>query len=151
MNSIRGNQRAATAEEISVLRQYAGFGGIPKAFDKTDAEWNREAWLLQSMLTDEEYQAARGSTLNAHYTTVEIAKGIYAGLEKMGFRQGTVLEPSMGVGNFFRDMPTEMKGGSHLYGVELDSLTGRMAKLIYPDAEISVRGFEQTGYLNDSF
>ena len=151
LKHIESEKRAATAEEISVLMKYAGFGGIPKAFDKTDSEWNREAWLLQSMLSDSEYQAARGSTLNAHYTTAEVAQGIYVGLEKLGFHQGTVLEPSMGVGNFFRDMPAEMKSGSHLYGVELDSLTGRMAKLIYPDAEISVRGFEQTGYLNDSF
>ena len=148
---VEGEKRAASAEELAVLREYAGFGGIPKAFDKTDPDWNREAWLLQSLLSDKEYQAARGSTLNAHYTTAEVAQGIYHGLQKLGFSQGTILEPSMGVGNFFRDMPAEMKTGSHLYGVELDSLTGRMAQLIYPEAEISVKGFEETRYLNDSF
>ncbi|MBQ6975246.1 MAG: N-6 DNA methylase [Selenomonadaceae bacterium] len=151
LHYIEGENRAATSEEIEVLKAYAGFGGIPKAFDKNDPNWNRETWLLQSMLTEKEYNDARGSTLNAHYTPEEIVQAIYKGLEKLGFKQGTILEPSMGVGGFFADMPDEMKGGSHLYGVELDSLTGRIAKMIYPDAEINVQGFEDTRYLNNSF
>ena len=151
LQHIEHEKRAATPEEIEVLKGYSGFGGIPKAFDKNDPNWNREAWLLQSMLTEKEYNAARASTLNAHYTPSEIIQGIYSGLENLGFNQGTILEPSMGVGGFFGNMPDEMKNGSHLYGVELDSLTGRMAKAIYPDAEINIRGFEDTRYLNNSF
>ena len=148
---IEKEKRAATPEEIAVLKDYAGFGGIPKAFDKEDPNWNREAWLLQSMLTEKEYNNAKASTLNAHYTSSEIVQGIYDGLKNLGFYQGTILEPSMGVGGFFGNMPDEMKSGSHLYGVELDSLTGRIAQKIYPDAEISVQGFEDTRYLNNSF
>ena len=104
------------------------------------------------MLTEKEYRDARASTLNAHYTSAEIVQEIYSGLETLGFQNGTILEPSMGVGGFFGNMPEEMKSGSHLYGVELDSLTGRIAKTIYPDAEINVQGFEKTTrYLNNSF
>ena len=148
---IEKENRAATPEEIEVLKKYACFGGIPKAFDKNDPNWNREAWLLQSMLTEKEYSDARGSTLNAHYTSGEIVHGIYDGLQNLGFHQGTILEPSMGVGGFFGNMPDEMNSGSHLFGVELDSITGRIAQKIYPDAEISVQGFEDTHYLNNSF
>ena len=151
LHDIENGQRVATPEEIEVLKGFAGFGGIPKAFDKADSNWSREAWLLQSMLTEKEYRAARASTLNAHYTSAEIIQEIYSGLENLGFQQGTILEPSMGVGGFFGNMPEEMKNGSHLYGVELDSLTGRIAKAIYPDAEINVQGFEDTRYLNNSF
>ncbi|MBR6013548.1 MAG: DEAD/DEAH box helicase family protein [Selenomonadaceae bacterium] len=151
LQRIEDEKRTATPEELEILKSYAGFGGIPKAFDKNDPNWNREAWLLQSMLTDKEYDAARGSTLNAHYTSGEIVQEIYGGLKNLGFNQGTILEPSMGVGGFFGNMPNEMKNGSHLYGVELDSLTGRIAQKIYPDAEINVQGFEDTRYLNDSF
>ncbi|MBQ6005617.1 MAG: hypothetical protein IJL14_05140, partial [Selenomonadaceae bacterium] len=148
---IEREKRPAMPEELQALKEYAGFGGIPKAFDKNDPNWNREAWLLQSMLTDKEYNAARGSVLNAHYTSGAIVQNIYSGLESLGFNQGTILEPSMGVGGFFGNMPDEMKNGSHLYGVELDSLTGRIAKAIYPDAEINIQGFEDTRYLNNSF
>ena len=151
LHDIENGQRVATPEEIEVLKGFAGFGGIPKAFDKTDPNWSREAWLLQSMLTEKEYRAARASTLNAHYTSAEIIQEIYSGLENLGFQKGIILEPSMGVGGFFGNMPEEMKNGSHLYGVELDSLTGRIAKTIYPDAEINVQGFEDTRYLNNSF
>lgn len=151
LQRIENENRTATPEEIEILKNYSGFGGIPKAFDKNDPNWNREAWLLQSMLTDKEYSDARGSTLNAHFTSKEIVQGIYGGLKNLGFNQGTILEPSMGVGGFFGNMPDEMKNGSHLYGVELDSLTGRIAQKIYSDAEISVKGFEDTRYLNNSF
>ncbi len=151
LQNIEKEKREATPEEIEVLKDYAGFGGIPKAFDKSDPNWNREAWLLESMLTEKEYKAARGSTLNAHYTSNEIVQNMYEGLKNLGFHQGTILEPSMGVGGFFGNMPEEMRDESHLYGVELDSITGRIAKAIYPDAEISVKGFEETKYLNDSF
>ncbi|MBR3050290.1 MAG: N-6 DNA methylase, partial [Selenomonadaceae bacterium] len=151
LQQIEREKRPATLEEVQVLKEYAGFGGIPKAFDKNDPNWNREAWLLYSMLNDKEYNAARGSILNAHYTSGDIVQGIYNGLENLGFNGGTILEPSMGVGGFFGNMPDEMKNSSHLYGVELDSLTGRIAKAIYPDAEINVQGFEDTKYLNNSF
>ena len=151
LQQIEREKRPATPEELQALKEYAGFGGIPKAFDKNDANWNREAWLLRSMLTDKEYNAARGSVLNAHYTSDAIVQNIYSGLENLGFNQGTILEPSMGVGGFFGNMPDEMRSSSHLYGVELDSLTGRMAKAIYPDAEINIQGFEDTRYLNNSF
>ena len=151
LQNIENEKREATPEEIEVLKGYAGFGGIPKAFDKSDPNWNREAWLLESMLTKKEYESARGSTLNAHYTTNEIVRNMYEGLKNLGFHNGTILEPSMGVGGFFGNMPEEMKEESHLYGVELDSITGRIAKAIYSDAEISVKGFEETKYLNDSF
>ena len=151
LQHIEREKRPATPEELQVLKEYAGFGGIPKAFDKNDPNWNREAWLLQSMLTDKEYNAARGSVLNAHYTSDAIVQNIYSGLESLGFNQGTILEPSMGVGGFFGNMPDEMKNGSHLYGVELDSLTGRIAKAVYPDAEINIQGFEDTRYLNKFF
>ena len=129
---IEKEKRAATSEEIEVLKNYAGFGGIPKAFDKNDPNCNREAWLLQSMLTEKEYNDARGSTLNAHYTSGEIVQGIFDGLKNLGFHQGTILEPSIGVGGFFGNMPDEMKSGSHLYGVELDSITGRIAQKFIP-------------------
>ncbi len=151
LQQIEREKRPATLEEVQVLKEYAGFGGIPKAFDKNDPNWNREAWLLYSMLNDKEYNAARGSILNAHYTSGDIVQGIYNGLENLGFNGGTILEPSMGVGGFFGNMPDEMKNSSHLYGVELDSLTGRIAKAIYPDVEINVQGFEDTRYLNNSF
>ena len=151
LQQIEREKRPATPEELQTLKEYAGFGGIPKAFDKNDANWNREAWLLQSMLTEKEYNAARASTLNAHYTSGELVQEIYSGLENLGFNGGTILEPSMGVGGFFGNMPDEMKTASHLYGIELDSITGRIAKAIYPDAEINVQGFEDTRYLNNSF
>ena len=109
LQQIEREKRPATPEELQALKEYAGFGGIPKAFDKNDPNWNREAWLLQSMLTDKEYNAARASTLNAHYTSGEIVQGIYNGLENLGFNGGIILEPSMGVGGFFDNMPDEMK------------------------------------------
>ena len=151
LQQIESEKHNATPEEIETLKGYAGFGGIPKAFDKTDPNWTREAWLLQSILTEKEYNAARSSTLNAHYTSSEIIQSIYEGLNNLGFHQGTILEPSMGVGGFFGNMPKEMQNSSHLYGVELDSVTGRIAKIIYPNAEINVKGFENTHYLNNSF
>ena len=109
LQQIEREKRPATPEELQALKEYAGFGGIPKAFDKNDSNWNREAWLLQSMLTDKEYNAARASTLNAHYTSGEIIQGIYSGLENLGFNGGTILEPSMGIGGFFGNMSDEMK------------------------------------------
>ena len=151
LQNIKSEKREATEEDIAALKEYSGFGGIPKAFDKTNPEWSREAWLLEKMLTKKEYEAARGSTLNAHYTSANIIHGMYEGLEKLGFKQGTILEPSMGVGRFFGEMPIEMKENSHLYGVELDSLTGKIAKVLYPEAEINITGFEKTKYENNSF
>ena len=151
LQNIEQEKRTATPEEIQILKEYAGFGGIPKAFDKSDHNWNREAWLLQSMLTEKEYNDARASTLNAHYTSSELVQGIYEGLKNLGFEHGTVLEPSMGVGGFFGNMPEEMRRDSHLYGVELDTLSGKIAQVLYSDAEISIQGFETTRYMKDSF
>ena len=151
LQNIKSENREATPEDIEALKKYAGFGGIPKAFEKSDPEWSREAWLLEKILTKKEYEAARGSTLNAHYTSANIIHGMYEGLEKLGFKSGTILEPSMGVGRFFGEMPAKMSESSHLYGVELDSLTGEMAKILYPEAEINITGFEKTKYANNSF
>lgn len=151
LQNIKSEKRDATEEDKAALKAYSGFGGIPKAFDKTNPEWSREAWLLEKILTKKEYEAARGSTLNAHYTSTNIIHGMYEGLEKLGFKQGTILEPSMGVGRFFGEMPEEMKESSYLYGVELDSLTGEIAKILYPEAEINIQGFEKTKYVNNSF
>ena len=120
-----------------------GWGGLADAFDKDKREWSGEYKELEAALTPEEYAAARGSTLNAHYTSPTVIKAIYDALGSMGFQTGNVLEPAMGVGNFFGMLPEEMRS-SRLYGVELDSISGRIAKQLYPQANITVAGFETT-------
>ena len=135
--------RNATPEEQHILSQYVGWGGLADAFDPDKAGWRAEYDELKGVLTPEEYAAARASTLNAHYTSPTVIRAIYDAVENMGFQTGNILEPSMGVGNFFGMLPESMKS-SRLYGVELDSITGRIAKQLYPKADITVAGFETT-------
>ena len=143
LKRIEAEGRAATADEQEVLSRYTGWGAIPDAFDENKGDWAKEYAELKAALTPEEYEAARGSTLNAHYTSPTVIRAIYDALGNMGFEGGRILEPSMGVGNFFGLLPESM-ANSQLYGVELDSITGRIAKQLYPEAEITVAGFETT-------
>ena len=140
---LEEEHRGATAEEQQVLSQYVGWGGLADAFDPSKDSWAKEYAELKGLLSENEYAAARSSTLNAHYTSPTVIRGIYNAVEHMGFRSGNILEPSMGVGNFFGMLPDSM-ADSRLYGVELDSITGRIAKKLYPQADITVAGFETT-------
>ena len=140
---LEEEHRGATAEEQQVLSQYVGWGGLADAFDPGKDNWAKEYAELKGLLSEDEYAAARSSTLNAHYTSPTVIRSIYDAVERMGFRSGNILEPSMGVGNFFGMLPTSM-ADSRLYGVELDSITGRIAKKLYPQADITVAGFETT-------
>ncbi len=140
---LEEEHRGATAEEQQVLSQYVGWGGLADAFDPSKDSWAKEYAELKGLLSEDEYAAARASTLNAHYTSPTVIRSIYDAVERMGFRSGNILEPSMGVGNFFGMLPDSM-ADSRLYGVELDSITGRIAKKLYPQADITVAGFETT-------
>ena len=140
---LEQEHRGATAEEQQVLSQYVGWGGLADAFDPSKDSWAKEYAELKGLLSEDEYAAARSSTLNAHYTSPTVIRGIYDAVERMGFQSGNILEPSMGVGNFFGMLPDSM-ADSRLYGVELDSITGRIAKKLYPQADITVAGFETT-------
>ena len=140
---LKQEHRGATAEEQTVLSQYVGWGGLADAFDPDKSNWASEYTELKGLLSEEEYKAARGSVLNAHYTSPTVIHAIYDSVERMGFKSGNILEPSMGVGNFFGMLPDTMQD-SRLYGVELDSITGRIAEKLYPQADITVAGFETT-------
>ena len=140
---LEQEHRGATAEEQQVLSQYVGWGGLADAFDPNKDGWAKEYAELKGLLSEDEYAAARTSTLNAHYTSPTVIRGIYDAVERMGFHSGNILEPSMGVGNFFGMLPDTLQD-SRLYGVELDSITGRIAKKLYPQADITVAGFETT-------
>lgn len=140
---LEQEHRGATAEEQEMLSQYVGWGGLPDAFDPDKDNWAKEYTELKGLLSEDEYAAARSSVLNAHYTSPTVIRAIYDAVEKMGFRSGNILEPSMGVGNFFGMLPDTMQD-SRLYGVELDSITGRIAQKLYPEASIKVAGFETT-------
>ena len=140
---LEQEHRGATAEEQQVLSQYVGWGGLSDAFDPSKDNWAKEYAELKNLLSEDEYTAARSSTLNAHYTSPVVIRSIYEAVEKMGFKSGNILEPSMGIGNFFGMLPDTM-ADSRLYGVELDSITGRIAKKLYPQADITVAGFETT-------
>ena len=140
---LEQEHRGATAEEQQVLSQYVGWGGLSDAFDPGKDSWAKEYAELKGLLSEDEYAAARSSTLNAHYTSPTVIKAIYEAVGRMGFETGNILEPSMGVGNFFGMLPDSM-ADSRLYGVELDSITGRIAKMLYPQADITVAGFETT-------
>ena len=140
---LEQEHRGATAEEQQVLSQYVGWGGLADAFNPGKDSWAKEYAELKGLLSEDEYAAARSSTLNAHYTSPVVIRSIYDAVEKMGFQSGNILEPSMGAGNFFGMLPTSM-ADSRLYGVELDSITGRIAKKLYPQADITVAGFETT-------
>ena len=151
LKQIESEHRHATAEEQDILAHYSGWGGIADAFDSTKENWSREYAELKDLLTDKEYSAARESTLTAFYTEPYIIKNIYTALENMGFTGGEILDPAMGTGNFFGNLPAEMAENSRLYGVELDSLTARIAKELYPEAKIQNRGFERTKFENGTF
>lgn len=140
---LEENGFQASSEQQKVLSRYVGWGGMPEVFDESKSEWSKEYAELKALLTPEEYEAARGSTLNAHYTSPAVIRAIYEAVGSMGFEGGRILEPSMGVGNFFGLLPESM-ANSRLYGVELDSITGRIAKQLYPKADITVAGFETT-------
>lgn len=143
LKMVESEHRPASPQEQEVLSRYVGWGGLPQAFDERSEAWHSEYSALKSLLTQEEYEAARASTLNAHYTSPTVIRAIYAAVEQLGFRSGNVLEPSCGVGNFFGMLPDSMKK-SRLYGVELDSITGRIAQQLYPKAHITIAGFETT-------
>ena len=143
LQTLEDENRNATPEEQEILSQYVGWGGLADAFDPDKDSWAKEYKELKSLLSEDEYAAARASTLNAHYTSPTVIRAIYDAVEQMGFRTGNILEPSMGVGNFFGMLPESMQG-SRLYGVELDSITGRIARQLYPEANITVAGFETT-------
>ena len=150
LKKCEDENRNATSEEQKILSRYVGWGGLADAFDETKAAWETEYLELKTVLTPEEYAAARASTLNAHYTQPIVIESMYQVLENLGFTKGNILEPSMGVGNFFGMLPENLNQ-SELYGVELDSISGRIAKLLYPDANIQIKGFEKTDYPNDFF
>ncbi len=150
LEKIEGEHRTATPEEQEVLAKYVGWGGLADAFDSSKANWANEYQELKSLLSPEEYASARESTLNAHYTSPVIIQAIYDAVGKMGFTRGNVLDPAAGIGNFYGCLPEEM-AGSRLYGAELDGITGRIAKQLYPHADIKITGFENTSYPNDFF
>ena len=150
LETIESEKRLATNEEQEVLSKYVGWGGLADAFDEIKSAWVKEYAELKDLLSEEEYLSARESTLNAHYTSPVIIQEIYRTLQRMGFTKGNLLEPSVGIGNFFGMLPETMRE-SHLYGVELDSLTGRIARLLYPKANITVDGYEKTTFPNDFF
>ena len=149
LNQLEEQDRLANAEEQEILSRYVGWGGLPQAFDENNSSWAKEYAELKELLDADEYTSARASTLNAHYTSPTVIKAIYSCLENMGFQTGNILEPACGIGNFFGLVPESMKN-SKLYGIELDGITGRIAKQLYQQANIAVQGFEQTN-LPDSF
>ncbi len=148
---IEAENRPATPEEQEILSRYVGWGGLQAAFDSENKAWSSEYALLKETLTDKEYSAARASTLDSFYTSPAIIDGIYEALDSFGFTGGNVLEPSMGIGNFFGRMPEDMQKNSQLYGVEIDSISGRIAQKLYPDADIAIKGFEKNTYQKGSF
>ena len=150
LEKIEGENRIATRSEQEILAKYVGWGGLADAFDETKANWASEYQELKSLLSAEKYDSARESTLNAHYTSSVIIKAIYDAMERMGFSKGNILEPAMGIGNFFGMLPENMQE-SRLYGVELDGITGRIARQLYPNADVKITGFEKTDYPNDFF
>lgn len=151
LKKIENENRLATLDEQIILSKYSGWGGIPQAFDKSNSSWSNEYSLLKNLLSEKEYQAASRSTLSSFYTPSEVIDGVYQALQQFGFKGGNVLEPSMGIGKFFGKMPYDMRKKSHLYGVEIDSLSGRISKFLYPNANIQIKGFEQTNFNNNSF
>lgn len=150
LQTLNFEDRSATSEEQEILSRYVGWGGLPMAFDENNKNWSDEYTQLKELLSPSEYEAARSSTLNAHYTSPVVIRAMYETLENMGFTSGNILEPSCGIGNFFGCLPETMKD-SHLYGVELDSLAGQIAKQLYPKADITIDGFEHTHFPDDFF
>ena len=150
LEKIENERRTATPEEQEILAKYVGWGGLADAFDSSKSNWASEYQELKSLLSPEEYASARESTLNAHYTSPVIIQAIYDAVGRMGFTKGNMLDPAAGIGNFYGCLPEEMQG-SRLYGAELDGITGRIAKQLYPHADIKITGFENTSYPNDFF
>lgn len=150
LKAIESENRLATPDEQEILAKYVGWGGLSQAFDSGNGAWTNEYKQLRALLTDDEYKAAAESTLNAHYTSPEVIGAMYKALDNFGFESGNVLEPSMGVGNFFGCLPEKMRG-SKLYGVELDDITGRIAKQLYQTANIQINGFEKTDFPDNFF
>lgn len=148
---IENENRYATAEEQNILAGYSGWGGISQAFDSDNHKWKNEYEELKNLLPENEYADAKASSLTSFYTPPEIADGIYQALEQFGFKGGNILEPSMGIGNFFSKIPEQMSRNSKLYGVEIDSISGKIAEKLYPDADIQIKGFEKTNFSNNSF
>lgn len=151
LQKVERENRNATPDEQSVMAKYSGWGGIPQAFDKRNDSWEKEYAELKNLLSNSEYSDARASTLTSFYTPPAITDSVYQALEQFGFKGGNVLEPSMGVGNFIAKMPQEMQDKSRIYGVELDSISGRIAQKLYPKENIQVKGFEKTNFNNNSF
>lgn len=151
LRNIEAENRPATSEEQNILAQYVGWGGLAPAFDKENSAWANEYAELKELLSESEYSSARASTLDAFYTPPAIIESIYTGLEKMGFEGGNILDPAMGIGNFFGKLPPELAENTKLYGVEIDDITGRIAKQLYPGADITVNGFEHTEFQNGVF
>ncbi|MBQ7266165.1 MAG: nucleotidyltransferase domain-containing protein [Firmicutes bacterium] len=151
LKKLESENAQATQEQQAVLAKYMGWGGLSDAFDPHKDSWSKEYNELKELLTYEEYNSARATVLNSHFTSPTIIQAMYKGLEQLGFDGGTILEPSMGIGNFFGAMPKDMQENSKLYGVELDDLTGRIAKQLYPDANIQIKGFQKTDFNSNSF
>lgn len=151
MKELEKTGRTPNIEDINKLEKFSGFGSLPQVFDNHNEQWAERRNQLKSLLTKEEYDSLEESTLSAHFTSDEIVKAIYEGIEGFGVYGGKILEPSMGNGAFFRDMPTELKNKSELYGVELNSITGRIAQKLYPEAKIEVKGFEETDFQDNFF
>ncbi len=147
---VESERRNATPEEQEILAHYSGWGGISDAFDESKENWRKEFAELKILLSDEDYAAARASTLTAFYTDPYIINSIYNTLVRFGFNGGEILDPSMGTGNFYGQLPESISSNSKLYGVELDSISARISRLLYPDASIQHKGFEQAKFLNDS-
>lgn len=151
LKTLEAEKRPATAEEKETLSKYVGWGALAKAFDKNDEKWAAEYKELSELLTPQEYAQARSTVNDAFYTSPTVIDGIYEALANFGFDGGNVLEPAMGIGNFFGRMPEDMQAHSQLYGVEIDSLSGRIAQALYPDADIAIQGFEKNRFQNGSF
>ena len=151
LKNIEAENRNATPEEQEIMSRYVGWGGLTKAFDKENESWSAEYTQLKELLTPEEYRSAQSSVLDSYFTAPVIIDSIYEALDKFGFKGGTVLEPSCGVGNFIGKMPAEMSENSSIHAVEIDSLTARMAKQLYPESDIQIKGFENTQFQNGSF
>ncbi len=152
VNKLYAENRNLTAEEKRTLSQFVGWGGLAQAFDEKNESWKKEYAELKSLLSTEDYEQARSSTLNAYYTAKDVIDGIYSALNRFGVKgNNRILEPAMGTGNFFGFMPEEIADGSRLYGVELDNLTGRIAAKLYPQANVQIKGFEDTTFPNDKF
>ena len=152
MNRLYFENREATEGERKVLAKYVGWGGLAQAFDETNEQWSKEYAELKELLTTEQYEKAKGSVLNAHYTSKEVIGGIYTALQRFGIKNNNrILEPAMGTGNFFGYMPQEISDGAKLYGVELDEVTGKIAAKLYPQAKVQIKGFEETSFPQDYF